>query len=207
MSRIVLLYMTREGQTRKIIKAVAAQLEFMGHETFILNIRDLGQDFALEHFDTVVLGCSIRYGKHHKHFRRFIDCHQEQLAKMPSYFFSVNLTARKPGRSQPSNNRYLQKYLRKIAWQPDRVEVFAGALLYPQYGLVDRRMIQLIMRITGGPTDLTQETEFTDWERVRKFAGLVDQDLQLEGAIGINLPNQKSIQPKESSHKQEALAD
>ena len=204
MSRIALLYMTREGQTRKIIKEIGDQLEFAGHKTFISDIRELSQGFFLSDFDSVVLGCSIRYGKHHKPFCRFIDNNQEQLTKMPGYFFSVNLTARKPGRSQPSNNRYLQKYLRRISWQPQRVEVFAGALLYPRYGMIDRRMIQLIMRITGGPIDPSQETEFTDWERVREFACLIDQDLQ---SMEVSLPELKPVQEEGRNRKREALTD
>lgn len=204
MSRIALLFMTREGQTRKIIETMANQLSLAGHQTSVLNIRELPQDFDLKNFDSAVLGCSIRYGKHHRPFCRFIDKNHEQLTKMSGYFFSVNLTARKPERSQTSNNRYLQKYLRRIAWEPQRVEVFAGALLYPRYGFIDQRMIRLIMKITGGPTDLSQESEFTDWERVREFARLIEQDLL---STEFNLSNLKPARVEESRRKQEALTD
>ena len=177
MSRIALLYMTREGQTGKITGRIAALLEQYGHEVFISDIGKNGSDFSLADFDSVVLGCSIRYGRHHKPFRQFIDNNWRQLADKQSYFFSVNLAARKPGRSLPSNNLYLQKFLGSIDWQPRLVEVFAGALLYPRYSFLDQKMIQLIMKITGGPTDPSQETEFTDWERVWQFARAIHRDL------------------------------
>lgn len=177
MSRLALLYMTREGQTRKITHHIADALQKKGHEVLISDIGDLKNDFSLEDFDGVILGCSVRYGRHHLPFRRFIVQHAAALSERPSFFFSVNLTARKPGRNLPENNRYLQKFMRSMSWQPDIVEVFAGALLYPQYHWLDREMIRLIMRITKGPVNISQSTEFTDWERVQSFAQNVDQSL------------------------------
>ncbi|WP_066017302.1 menaquinone-dependent protoporphyrinogen IX dehydrogenase [Endozoicomonas atrinae] len=178
MSRIALLYQGCEGQTRKITERIGYCLTQAGHETFLCSIAELKDSFSLNSYDGVVLGCSIRYGKHHREYYQFIEKYSDQLATIPSYFFSVNLTARKPERRDPHNNRYLQKFLKQIPWTPDRVEVFAGALLYTQYRWVDKQMIRLIMKLTGGPTDVTQNTEFTDWKRVKAFAEQLNQDFQ-----------------------------
>ena len=48
--------------------------------------------------------------------------------------------------------------------------MFAGALRYPRYRWFDRIMIQFIMRMTGGETDTSKEVEYTDWEKVTRFA-------------------------------------
>ena len=40
----------------------------------------------------------------------------------------------------------------------------------PAYNWWQTRIIQLIMKITGGSTDTSKDIEFTDWERVRSFA-------------------------------------
>ncbi len=178
MSRIALLYQGCEGQTRKIAERISYCLTQAGHETFVSSIADLNNGFSLESYDGVILGCSIRYGKHHNECYQFIKKYSDLLAAIPSYFFSVNLTARKPARRDPHNNRYLQKFLKQISWTPDRVEVFAGALLYTQYRWVDKQMIRLIMKLTDGPTDITQNTEFTDWKRVKTFAEQLGQDFQ-----------------------------
>ena len=178
MSHLALLYMTREGQARKVMECIAFCLKEAGHKVSISAINDLPDHYSLESFDGVVLGCSIRYGKHHKDFCRFIHQHQSYLQKKPNFFYSINLTARKPHRSQPHNNLYLQKFLTKSGWAPSRVDVFAGALLYTRYKWIDRVMIQMIMKMTGGPTDPTQDTEFTDWSRVQAFAQNIDKDMQ-----------------------------
>ena len=170
MSRIALLYMSREGQTRKVMNRMANVLSSRGRECSVVAIDAIPADFALSDFDGFLLGCSIRYGKHHQAFCDYVETHAAQLNSKPLYFFSVNLTARKPHRSQPHNNRYLLKYLDRSSLLPDQVEVFAGALKYSTYDFFNKRIIQLIMKITGGTTDTSEDIEFTNWRRVMAFA-------------------------------------
>lgn len=132
-----------------------------------------GSPVSIEPFDKIVIGASIRYGKHQQLVYDFIDQHGDLLAARPSAFFSVNLVARKPGRDQPDSNPYVKKFLRQIAWTPRHVANFAGKLNYPVYTWLDRNIIRLIMFITKGPTDPTTVKEFTDWEKVQAFGQLV----------------------------------
>ena len=176
MPRIALLYVGCEGQTRKITETIGLFLTQAGHSTFIAPLTALTESFCLKSYDGVVIGASIRYGRHHRSCSRFITRNARQLAAMPGCFFSVNLTARKPERRDPYNNRYLQKFLQQIPWTPDRVDVFAGALLYTRYRWIDQQMIRLIMTLTGGPTDINKDTEFTDWQRVKNFARQLEHD-------------------------------
>ena len=63
----------------------------------------------------------------------------------------------------------------QITWKPKLLDVFAGKIEYPKYGFFDRFMIQLIMRMTKGPTDKTQTYEFTDWNRVKVFGKKISE--------------------------------
>jgi menaquinone-dependent protoporphyrinogen oxidase len=123
----------------------------------------------LSAFDKIVIGASIRYGKHQPAVAQFIARHQALLESRPNAFFSVNIVARKPEKNQPGTNPYLIKFLRRISWKPKLLAVFAGRLDYPSYGVFDRFMIRLIMRMTHGPTDPTAVIEFTDWAQVQAF--------------------------------------
>jgi len=96
-------------------------------------------------------------------------------------FVSVNLTARKPDKQSPETNAYTRKFLaasQQLGWQPALCEVVAGALRYPRYNWLDKRLIQLIMRMTGGETDTRREVEYTDWEQVRRLADTVAERLR-----------------------------
>jgi menaquinone-dependent protoporphyrinogen oxidase len=172
MSRILILYSTTDGHTLKISQRLQGMLAEQGNEVDVIPI-DSGDPSSLGDFDKIVIGASIRYGKHQQSVYDFIDRHAERLASLPSAFFSVNLVARKPGRDQPDSNPYVKKFLRQIAWQPRHVAIFAGKLNYPVYNWLDRNIIRLIMLITKGPTDPTTVKEFTDWQKVKVFSRLV----------------------------------
>jgi menaquinone-dependent protoporphyrinogen oxidase len=98
---------------------------------------------------------------------------------MPNAYFSVNIVARKPGKDRAETNPYVRTFLRSAHWRPRRVEVFAGRLDYPRYGVVDRTIIRLIMRLTGGPTRPDTVVEYTDWGRVEAFGRALCADLAL----------------------------
>ncbi|KMK52264.1 protoporphyrinogen oxidase [[Actinobacillus] muris] len=166
--KTLILYLTRDGQTRKIAEKMA---QIIGNTTLI-SLREQPDlpEAHLSQFDQIIIGSSIRYGHFDPILERFIQQHFELLNAKRSAFFSVNLTARKANRSTPQTNTYTRKLLARIAWQPDLVEVFAGALLYPRYRWFDRMMIRFIMKITQGETDTRREYEYTDWQQVAQFA-------------------------------------
>ena len=120
-------------------------------------------------FDKIVIGASIRYGKHQKAVYEFIRNNRETLEQHPNALFSVNVVARKPEKNTPETNPYLQKFLKQIDWTPQTLGVFAGKLVYPDLGAFDRTMIRFIMWMTKGPTDPTGTYEFTNWDTVDEF--------------------------------------
>jgi menaquinone-dependent protoporphyrinogen oxidase len=124
----------------------------------------------LSGFDKIVIGASIRYGKHQPQVAQFIARHQTLLERKANAFFSVNIVARKPEKNRPDSNPYLIKFLRQISWKPKLLGVFAGKLDYPSYRFFDRLMIRFIMLMTDGPTDPKSVIEFTDWQQVEAFA-------------------------------------
>lgn len=166
--KTAILYLTRDGQTQKIAERIATQIP----DSTLISLRDQAvvsaTDFA--NFDQIIIGASIRYGHFDPLLEQFIAKHTELLNQKKSAFFSVNLTARKPNRNTPETNTYTRKLLARIAWRPTSVEVFAGALFYPRYTWFDRVMIRFIMQITKGDTDTSREYEYTDWEKVERFA-------------------------------------
>ena len=54
------------------------------------------------------------------------------------------------------------------------IPVFAGKLDYQKYPFTDRLMIQLIMWMTKGPTNSKTKIEYTDWDKVKEFAVLIN---------------------------------
>lgn len=168
MDNILILYSTTDGHTLKICRRLQQVAEQQGHGVALVSIDDAEQ-VRLQDFDTIVIGASIRYGRHGKRVLDFVNRHAQLLDSKANAFFSVNIVARKPSKNQPDTNPYLRKFLKQIAWRPKALAVFAGKLDYPRYGFFDRLMIRFIMLLTKGPTDPATVVEFTDWQQVEAF--------------------------------------
>jgi len=172
MARILIVYSTTDGHTLRICERLRGPIEAQGHQVSLVPVVEAA-DGELERYDTIVVGASIRYGKHSPRVHEFVNANTAILDTKPSAFFSVNIVARKPGKDRPETNPYVQKFLRQIGWRPKQLEVFAGKLDYPRYGFFDRLMIRFIMLITKGPTNPKSVVEFTDWRRVEAFARML----------------------------------
>lgn len=166
--KALILYSSRDGQTREIAARIAQALA----PQQLCDVLDLAvaQQVDWTQYDRVLIGASIRYGHFQPALMKFVTAHQAELQKRVSGFFSVNLTARKADKCTPETNAYTRKFLAQSPWQPDCCAVFAGALRYPRYRWLDRIMIQFIMRMTGGETNTRKEVEYTDWQKVTAFA-------------------------------------
>ena len=174
MAKVLILYSTTDGHTVEICKRLQSVIEQGGDSVDLVNLID-SPTLEGREFDKVVIGASIRYGKHQPAVYDFISRNQAALEAHPNALFSVNVVARKPEKNTPETNPYLQKFLKKIAWKPDNLAVFAGKIDYPRYGFVDKHMIRFIMWMTKGPTDLTATIEFTDWNKVDEFGELISR--------------------------------
>ena len=164
----LIIYSSTDGQTKKICEAIR---ENFNNKEFI-EILSLEDAFHLNinNYDLIILGASIRYGNYKSNLFKFIKNNIKILEIKYNAFFSVNVVARKKEKNTPDTNPYIKKFLKKTDWRPNKIEVFAGKVDYPNYNFFNKLVIRLIMFITKGPTDISQSYEFTDWAKVKKFS-------------------------------------
>jgi len=174
MAKILIIYSTTDGHTRKICFRLQQVVENLDNQVTVISVADASA-IDLESFDKIVVGASIRYGKHSPKVYDFIKNNSRILDSKSNAFFSVNVVARKPEKNTPETNPYLIKFLKQISWKPKTLAVFAGKIDYQKYGLLDRFMIRLIMWITKGPTDPNANVEFTDWSQVEEFGRVISE--------------------------------
>ena len=164
----LIIFSTTDGHTKKICERISKFLN-NGKLTKIVSLNEATK-LNLSEYQRIIIGASIRYGKHSKELYKFIELNKKILDQNQNVFFSVNVVARKLEKNTPETNPYIKKFLKVSKWQPKRLGVFAGKVDYPNYNFFDKYIIKLIMFITGGPTDTSQSYEFTDWSKVENFA-------------------------------------
>ena len=168
MSNFLIIYSTTDGHTKIICERIKNFL-IDGNFVELLSLED-AKKVDLYNFEKIIIGASIRYGKHSKELYKFINLNKNTLDQKKNAFFSVNVVARKPEKNSAETNPYINKFLKISKWKPNKISVFAGKVDYPNYNFFDKYIIKFIMFITKGPTDTSQSYEFTDWSKVDDFS-------------------------------------
>lgn len=171
MARIVILYGTTDGQTRRIAQHVADGLVAEGVETTVVDAAAAPADFSFAGADAAVIAGSVRMGKHQRALTRIVRAHAAELAQIPSAFLSVSLSAAhdtEPARREV--RKCIKKFLDDTRWTPDSVLPVAGALVFSRYGFFLKRVMRFLSRVNGGDTDMSRDYEYTDWNQLTGFA-------------------------------------
>tara|TARA_B100000941_G_scaffold38316_1_gene22741 strand:+ start:257 stop:784 length:528 start_codon:yes stop_codon:yes gene_type:complete len=169
-----IIYSSIDGQTKKICEVIKENLT-KNSEHELISIENSSK-LNIENYDCIIIGASIRYGKHNSKVLSFVKKNINLIKKQKTVFFSVNVVARKKGKDTPDTNPYVQKFIKKTKWRPNKIGVFAGKVDYPKYNFFNKNIIRFIMYLTKGPTDISQTYEFTNWESVRNFAQEINEN-------------------------------
>lgn len=196
MKPTLIAYSTTDGQTLRICERLHAVLAQQQLPVQLMPVA-AAQTLDMAAFGVVVLGASIRYGRHHPEVYRFVAQHKAAWQWQPVVFFSVNAVARKPEKRSAHSNPYVRKFLRQTDWQPQHVAVLAGRIDYPRYGWLDKHIIRLIMWLTGGPSDGRSCHEFTDWQEVEALAQTVAQMAVQAAVQAADRPTAQTAHPAE----------
>ena len=165
---LLIIYSSTDGHTKIICEKIINNLNNSNNVELVS--LDQAVNLDLSKFNKIVIGASIRYGRHSGDLYKFIKFNKDILERKATAFFSVNVVARKIEKSDPETNPYIKKFLKISNWKPGKIAVFAGKVDYPKYRFFDKYITKLIMFITKGPTDTTQTYEFTNWSKVDAFA-------------------------------------
>lgn len=125
--KLLVLYATTEGHTRKIARFVEEEAQKLGWEVEVKDIVD--GTVGLESFDAVLIGASVHVGKYQTAIADFVIRHAEELNGRLSGFLSVSLTA--AGTDEESwkeLHEITDHFLKHCNWKPQRTLQVAGAL-------------------------------------------------------------------------------
>ena len=178
MASILIAYGTTEGQTAKIAQHIGARLEQLGHTAQTQLAGDV-VDQDLDGFDVIAIGASMHEGRYQRDVRRFVKGHRAALGGKRTAFFSVSLGAASDDPNEQARvEKVMAEFCSNCDWTPTLTRSFAGALRYTQYSWLKRQIMLHIVAKEGGPTDASQDFEYTDWDAVSGFADDLVEPLQ-----------------------------
>lgn len=177
--RALIVYATREGQTRRIAMRIADDLRAHGSKVDVFNADSIGTLDWSKYF-TACIAASVHAGKHEPEMVAFARTYRDELQRLHAAFISVTLseaTVEGFARSEDERRqaagdvqRMIDDFVKATGWTPARTLPVAGALTYSKYNIFMRFVMKRIARKAGGPTDTSRDYEFTNWPAVEQFA-------------------------------------
>lgn len=176
MKPILIIYATRQGQTRRIADHMGATIAAQQHLFSVIDAAHIPRELSLSKYSTVIVAASLHMGRFEPEVKSFVVRHVTELNQMPTLFLSVSLAAANAARETNSPEaraaakahveQTLARFLSSTGWHPTRTDTAAGALAYSRYDFITRWIMKGIARKTGLPIDTAQDYEFTDWPKL-----------------------------------------
>lgn len=168
--KLLLVYGTTEGQTRKVARFVADHLARQGHETLLVDAIDVTAATDPRGFDSVIIAASLHAGRYQSAVVHFVRQHLAAINTRPNAFLSVSLaTVSEDEDDARGLERCVIDFSQQSGWTPQFIHHVAGAFRYTSYGLLKRWAMKYIAHRKGGPTDTSQDHELTDWADLAQF--------------------------------------
>lgn len=170
MKRILVVYGTTEGHTRKIAEFVAERLRKAGKAVDLVDSATPAAAQIAPIYAGAFIGGSLHQGRHQAPLAHFIKVNAAWLNTIPTAFFSVSLSmASQDAEWQAEAKRLADAFLADTGLNAGMVRLVAGALMYTEYDFFRRWMMKAIAKKAGGSTDTSRDADYTDWNDVARF--------------------------------------
>lgn len=168
--KIIVLYGTTEGQTRKIADFVTTRLKNRGDVVAMIDATDVPADLLLQDYDAAILAASLHVGAYQQPLAHFARKHAAALNAMPTVFLSVSLSAAGKDPEDLKSIAACADLLQKeTGWTPGEVSHVAGAFRFAEYDFFKRWMMKVIAWERGMRTSGVIELELTDWDALGRI--------------------------------------
>ncbi len=170
--RILIVFGTTEGQTRKVATFLADRFLAKLHSVTLVDADKPPAALDPAGYDAIVVAARVHSGRYPSSVRHFVRRNLATLTAKPSAFVSVSLmAARGTAKAPEALARYVARFARKTGWTPRHVHHAAGARFYARHGAIGRWILQKIdSKAFGKSDDVSRDQEWTDWEALGRFA-------------------------------------
>jgi menaquinone-dependent protoporphyrinogen oxidase len=176
--RVLIVFGTTEGQTRKIAWRMAARAKELGHEAELHDSSDLASKIQIGAFGAIIIAASVHQQVHQETIAGFAIAHRDLLNTNRTAFVSVSLSAALDS-DHVEAQKYVDRFIAETDWRPTKVLLLAGALRYSGYDYFKQQIIKYIVMKGHSSENTERDCEFTDWEVLSDF---VDSFLEMAGA-------------------------
>ncbi|WP_343082199.1 flavodoxin domain-containing protein [Ostreiculturibacter nitratireducens] len=162
--KLLIVYGTTEGQTRKVARFAADRLADAGHAVELLQAED-AEGVDLGRFDGVILAGSIHAGDFQKALVAFAEDNAKALAGARTLFLSVSLSAAGDYNEDWAGlDDCIARFVKNTGWTPGKVAHVAGAFRFSEYDFFKSWAMRWIASQKDQTVKAGVDKEYTDWD-------------------------------------------
>jgi menaquinone-dependent protoporphyrinogen oxidase len=166
--RVLIIFATTEGQTRKIVERAAARVRDLGHEAQLYDTSTLFDKLQIGAFAAIIAAASVHQRLHQETITEFAIAHRDRLNAKLSAFISVSLSAALESDGLEAQG-YVDRFIAETGWRPTKTLLLAGALRYTEYDYFKQQIVKHTVLKGRGFSDTQRDYEYTDWEALSEF--------------------------------------
>jgi len=177
--RAAVFYATREGQSERVARRIAADLREQRVDADVASVKDLHGPIDWNAYQTAFVVASVHAGHHEREMIAFVKRNKETLARLHASFLSLTLsqagaedqkaTSAKRTTARADALRMIQVFIDETGWRPWHSLPVAGALAYSRYNFFMKLIMKRIAHKAGFDGDTSRDYEFTNWPAVDRF--------------------------------------
>ena len=165
--KVLIIFETVEGQTRKIVDAIEHQVRAAGHDVQHFDASDKLAALSFDGIDKVVLAAPVHERRHPEGFEVLVGTSLEELSARDTLLISVSLKAAFPEGLEEAQD-YLVEMEMRTGFEPDKEFLLAGAVRTASYGYFESQIVQNVA-LKGRKIELVDGVcEFTDWDALSR---------------------------------------
>ncbi len=187
--KILIVYATTDGQTRKIARFCADHLHDAGHSIELIDASD-AEGTDLGRFDGAILSGSLHAGGFQKPLIGYARGAAVALAALPTLFLPVSLSAAGDDtRDWEGLRAAVAAFVERTGWTPGRIVHVAGAFRFTEYDFFRAWAMRRIADAKGQEVDPHADKEYTDWAALGATLDDWGGALSREGRAGDRPPS------------------
>lgn len=170
--KILVLYGTTEGQTRKVCTFIAERLRSKGASVTLVDAAAPGERIDMQSYQGAIIAASIHVGQYQGAVVEFVRANHARLNQIPSAFVSVSLAAADSDSEElESLASCTENFKSYTGWTSAEVHHVAGAFRVTAYDFFKRWLMKLVAWEKKLKLEPGKDLELTDW---RALATTVD---------------------------------
>jgi menaquinone-dependent protoporphyrinogen oxidase len=169
--KILIVYATTEGQTRKVARFVFDRLARAGHAAALVPASEAG-GLDPAGFDAAVVAGSVHAGRYQTDLVSWVQAAAQGLGQVPSLLLSVSLTAAGDEAEDWAGLRAcVDRFVEETGWTPARIEHVAGAFRFSEYDFFKSWAMRWIAAQKDESVRPGEDKEYTDWDALGRVIG------------------------------------